>query len=204
MTGTSTDPYLTAYHEAGHAVAALVCGLRLTSITIEPDPGNPEIRGNTGVSFDKNKPTHYHFSVFAGPWAEARVQWPHHSLGSLDDGHGGGRSFRSYVFEALEGVDRDGDSVKYVDMQSGKLPDGSSFNHPDREIAQREGRPTIEVVADRERRWSRHLEKRCWPIIIPTVAGMLLGGSTDVDAITATVRWLWGTAGNTALLDPDV
>lgn len=87
-------------------------------------------------------------------------------------------------------------------MQSGTLPDGSSFSHPDRDIAQHDGRPTIEVVADREQRWSQYLEKRCWPIIIPTVAGILLGGSTDVDAITDIVRWLWDMAGNSAFLDP--
>lgn len=204
MTGPSTDLYLTAYHEAGHAVAALVCGLQLTSITIAPNPANPKVRGNTGISFDRDKPRQYHLSVLAGPWAEARIRWPHHSLGSLDDKLSGGRSFRNYLFEALKEVDRDGDAVEYFNMESGTLPDGSSFTPPDREIAQSVGRSTTEVVADRERRWSQHLEKRCWPNIIPTVAGMLLGGSTDVNAIKQIVEWLWGAAGNTAPLDPDL
>lgn len=94
--------------------------------------------------------------------------------------------------------------MKYFDLEEGRFPDGSRFDPPAHGIAEREGRRLFEVVIDREQRWSRHLEQRCWPII-PTVAEMLLNGSTDVDEITATVRRLWDAAGNpTAFLDRPV
>jgi hypothetical protein len=44
-----------------------------------------------------------------------------------------------------------------------------------------------EVIAKRGQEWSRQLEEHCWPVI-RTVAGMLLDGCTDVDAITGAVR----------------
>jgi hypothetical protein len=43
------------------------------------------------------------------------------------------------------------------------------------------------VIAERGQEWSRQLEEHCWPVI-RTVAGMLLDGCTDVDAITGAVR----------------
>lgn len=176
------DP--TAHHEAGHAVAALVRGGVLISITIHPTPEHPEYAGKTNFTVDE--PSYFHFAVYAGPWAEARSQWPQDSLNSLDDEDDDGRPFRDYVRHAFDVIDRDGDSVKYFELEEGILPHGTTFKPLAPLIAEFERRPIFEVVADREQEWSRRLEEH-WPTI-RTVAGMLLDGSTDVDAITAAVR----------------
>jgi hypothetical protein len=136
------DRYLTAHHEAGHAVAALVCrGGKLISITIDPPPKHPEYAGDTNVKVER--PPDLHFAVYAGPWAEARSQWTRDNLDSLDDEDDHGRPFRCYVRKAFDVINRDGDSVKYFELEEGRLPDGKRFEPPARSIAQRQRRSTL-------------------------------------------------------------
>ena len=63
------DRRLTAYNEAGHAVAAMMRGGTFVSITIEPD-GDRD--GCTSVEVDTYDMA---FVAFAGVWAEARAHW---------------------------------------------------------------------------------------------------------------------------------
>lgn len=175
---------LTAHHEAGHAVAALACGGGLISITIGPTREHPEYAGNTGVRVEKW--WHLPFVVYAGPWAEARSQWTRDSLDSLDGEDDDGRPFRDYVREAFD-VNRDGDLDKYEQLEEGILPDGTRSEPPTARMAQFSGRPRDEVIAERGQECSRQLEEHCWPVI-RVVAGMLLDGCTDADAITEALR----------------
>jgi hypothetical protein len=92
---TSRQRYLTAFHEAGHAVAVVLRNGTVVAIAIEPEPGETHY-GAT----DHHGPTWANpFIAYAGPWAEARVQWPDIEISSTDD-HG--RSFGDYVRAAFE------------------------------------------------------------------------------------------------------
>jgi hypothetical protein len=112
--------------------------------------------------------------------------------------------FGDYLRRAFR-RNRDGDLERYQQLEEGILPDGTRFTSPTAGIAQLEGRPRFELIAEREQDWSGRLEERCWAII-GTVARMLLDGCTDVAVITATVRRLWDAAENssgpTAVPDP--
>ena len=75
--------HLTAHHEPGHAVAALMRGGgELVSVTIEP---TAEYAGHTGL---RSKPFDIAFVTYAGPWAEARAQWPAEVSLDAEDGDG--------------------------------------------------------------------------------------------------------------------
>jgi hypothetical protein len=188
LTDEPDERYLTTHHEAGHAVAAVVFGGELISVTIDPPSEHPERAGNTEVRMDK--PWDLHIVVYAGPWAEARFQWPRDSVDSLDEQDDDGRLFRDYVREAFDVIDRDGDLEKYQQLEKGIRPDNDErFTPPAIGIAELEGRPLDEVIDERNQKWSRQLEEHCWSII-RIVAGMLLDGCTDVDVITAAVRRL--------------
>jgi hypothetical protein len=167
---------LTAHHEAGHAVAVVLAPTgELISITIDPTPerfGNTEFRAK---SWEHQRIT------FAGPWAEARCRW---TPESLDDQDGNGLKFCYYLRGAFS-RNRDGDLERYQQLEEGILPDGTRFTSPTAGLAQLQGRPRVELIAEREQTWSRELEER-WPLI-RRVAGMLLDGCTDVAAITAAV-----------------
>ncbi|MDT5410935.1 MAG: hypothetical protein QOG14_3155 [Mycobacterium sp.] len=84
---------LTAYHEAGHAVAVLMRGGgQLHSIDIGE---TADYRGYTHFSakvFDTA------FITFAGPFAEARALWP---LDDLDGEDENGKTFDDYVRDAF-------------------------------------------------------------------------------------------------------
>lgn len=62
--------YLTACHEAGHAVAAVLRGGTFFSISIDRSTMHD---GITHAGCDQR---HIDFVLYAGPWAEARAQWP--------------------------------------------------------------------------------------------------------------------------------
>jgi hypothetical protein len=166
------ERYLTAHHEAGHAVVALMRGGELTSISIDcSDPcttaGHPTTK-HAGYTGFRAEPWDIQFATYAGPWAEARCQWNQDSLHGEDDD---GRVFGLYVIGAWR-VNRDGDYDKYVLLEEGILPDGTRFDMP------------TTLIAEREEAWDFQLEKLCWPVI-RTVARLLMQGCTDVAAITA-------------------
>lgn len=175
---------LTAHHEAGHAVAALACGGGLISITIGPTPEHPEYAGNTGVRVEKW--WHLPFVVYAGPWAEARSQWTRYSLDSLDDEDDDAvRSVTTSAWRSTSTVTVTSTSTSSWRKGYFRTARGPSRRPP--EWLKFSGRPRDEVIAERGQGWSRQLEELCWPVI-RVVAGMLLDGCTDVDAITRAVR----------------
>ncbi|WP_131811670.1 hypothetical protein [Mycolicibacterium peregrinum] len=131
------------HHEAGHAVAALM--------TVVGDLDGPVSAWNvagrgTGnakiTGWVTSEPAQAAFVFYAGPWAEARVQWQQPTLEDLDDIDANGRSFRETVTAAfLEGVGGTSDLAFYTEMAR---IDSS--------------------IPEREPDWSRELE-RAWPVI---------------------------------------
>ncbi|MEY8015270.1 hypothetical protein [Mycobacterium servetii] len=149
---------LTAYHEAGHAVAAAMRGGgELRSITIEPSAA---YLGHTGF---RCKPCDTAFVTYAGPWAEARVQWP---LPSLDGEDEDGASFEDYVAAAfLRNAGGDGEDYRHA-CEADQALLGERF---------------AELVATREQFWGfRELDEH-WPAV-QAVAQLLIAGAAPTDA----------------------
>lgn len=143
------------HHEAGHAVAALMTvdaeldGPVSASVVAGQGAGNAKI-----ARWVIPEPTQAAFIFYAGPWAEARVQWPRPALSRLDDTDANGRSFHETVTAAFkEGVHFGGasDLAMYTE-QVGVDPN----------------------IPAREQDWSCELE-RAWPVI-ETLANALRDG----------------------------
>lgn len=81
--------YSTACHEAGHAVAAVMRGGTFFSISIDPTVTYDGTTHMQCASCDTE------FVIYAGPWAEARADWPPGL--SLDAVAADGRTFAQYV-----------------------------------------------------------------------------------------------------------
>jgi hypothetical protein len=83
---------LTAYHEAGHAVAAgMRGGSELRSVTLHATPG-------AGLTVHRSHGWDHGFIAYAGVWAEARASWPLADLTGCDDD---GLTFDDYVAGVL-------------------------------------------------------------------------------------------------------
>jgi hypothetical protein len=148
---------LTAHHEAGHAVAALMRGGgELRSITIEPTAA---YQGHTGY---RGKPCDSAFVTYAGPWAEARAQW---ALATLEDEDDDGCTFEDYVTAAfLRNADGDGEQYRRAQEADAALY-GPEFGH---------------LAYGREEHWSRELEES-WPAV-QQLAAMLMDGPVSAEA----------------------
>ncbi|GJJ21958.1 hypothetical protein [Mycolicibacterium mageritense] len=133
------------HHEAGHAVAALMTvvgdldGRVSATIVAGRGTGYAEI-----VHWLTREPVQAAFVFYAGPWAEARVQWQQPALEGLDDTDANGRSFRETVAAAFRDAAHFGgtsDLALYTELS------------------------TIDSsIPEREPYWSRELE-RAWPVI---------------------------------------
>jgi Peptidase M50B-like len=163
------DRYLTACHEAGHAVAALMSGGRITSITIDP---TLQCRGRTSgrcTSFDNM------FVIYAGPWAEARAQWrkPMLDEDGVDDD---GCTFRNRIAVAFE-ASADGDGAEYLRARKTDPLEMA------RSTDQRKTVVGLELpdIFDREKLWSRELEC-AWPVIEHMADRLLAGPLSTADA----------------------
>ncbi|BBX02279.1 hypothetical protein BST36_30365 [Mycolicibacterium moriokaense] len=82
------DLSVTAHHEAAHAVAVVMTGSTLVSVSIR------STRSRHGGTAWRGERCHAAFVAYAGAWAEARFQWRGHSLDALDDS---GLSFDDHV-----------------------------------------------------------------------------------------------------------
>lgn len=144
---------ITAHHEAGHAVAAVMRGgSTLTSITLQDD--------HSGITWHRGKPTDGPFIAYAGPWAEARHSWPEgvpldgqdDEWLTFDDYVAGVFLHQSGDLEALRPHD---EQVQQLRAQGVDVPGGYAV-------------------------WDHELE-RVWPVV-REVAGRLLDGETLTDA----------------------
>jgi hypothetical protein len=145
---------VTAHHEAGHAVAAVMRGAgELRSVTIER---TDEYLGHTGF---RGKPCDSAFVTYAGPWAEARAQWPHPTLDGEDDD---GCIFGDYVTGAfLLNADGDGADYRRHCADDGALLGGHAH-----------------LLGSREDVWSYELERQ-WPVIQQIAMRLLAGEAID-------------------------
>jgi hypothetical protein len=152
--------HLTAHHEAGHAVAALMRGGgELVSVTIEP---TAEYAGHTGL---RSKPFDIAFVTYAGPWAEARAQWP--AEVPLDAEDGDGCVFDDYILAAWW-ANATGDLAEYkrrCEADAELLGDHAHLLHL------------------REETWCRELDDR-WPAI-QQIAKLLMSRPVDDDEVRA-------------------
>jgi hypothetical protein len=160
---TTEERRVTAHHEAGHAIAALMRGGgEVTSITIDPTADYMGCAGVRSKSFDTP------FIIFAGPWAEARCQWTGDTLDGLDDD---GCEFIDHVTAAFMS-NSDGDGTVY----------GEALEHDVYELARRSGflaEGGMEV--DRETAWSEELE-RMWPVVQLLAERLLIGAVSGQEA----------------------
>lgn len=137
-------------------------GGELLSVTIEP---GGDYLGRTWHRTKVCAPGDRMFVTFAGPWAEARCQWP---LPSLDGEDTEGAIFDDYLLAAWMRA-ADGDHDVYEDMRAHDVGDRIV-------IAEHLGITPGELRDREERGWADELEQ-AWPVI-QQVAGMLLAGET--------------------------
>jgi hypothetical protein len=153
---TADQRSVTAHHEAGHAVAVVMRGGgELKSITID---ATDTYLGYTGY---RGKPSDTAFIAFAGPWAEARYQWP---LPSREGEDGDGLTFDDHVVAAFL-CNTDDSNAHRKAVKADKALIGPEFAH---------------LVDNREAVWSDELE-RSWPAICE-LAEMLIAGQAVTDA----------------------
>lgn len=145
---------ITAHHEAGHAVAAVLRGgSSLTSVTLSEAHGE-------GITWGRHKPADSSFFAYAGPWAEARYAWP--ADVPLDGEDAEWLTFEDYVTGVILHQPSDAAAVAAHDQQVMDLR------------AQGLDVPAAYTV------WHDELE-RVWPAV-QQVAAWLLDGRTVTDA----------------------
>lgn len=149
-------PRLTACHEAGHAVAAVMRGGTFSSISIDPTVTTDGVTHVQCASCDRE------FVIYAGPWAEARANWPLNLSLDAVDAHG--RTFaRSIDVAFLCNADDLRQYEPSVDIPLAYLLAGVWDNGP-----------PPQVPGPRDPSWSVELESG-WPTML-SVAEMLMHG----------------------------
>jgi excisionase family DNA binding protein len=167
--------YLVAHHEAGHAVAAVMRGGgELVSITIEP---TDEYAGHTQTRL-KPWSDDAAFVTYAGPWAEARFQWPLPTLHGDDDD---GCTFEDYIIAAfLNNIDGDGKQYR-DDLDRERQGYGKHYDR-------------LVNVARREQFWSTRELEGVWPVMQSVAALLLAGDTVDHDVVDGLLDLHWGAA----------
>lgn len=178
---------LTAHHEAGHAVAAVMRGGgTFTSITITPTADCAGMTRTQVMVWDAP------FVVYAGPWAQARARW---SEPTLDDDDADGCCFEDHVFAALMENPDDFDSYR------------QHLDHPilvarydhERKMAQKHPERfdnesgSFNHIAAQEHLWTFELE-RVWPVIEQVAQALLNGTAVTPDQVDTL---LWGADDDT-------
>lgn len=164
---------LTAYHEAGHAVACVMRGGRITSITIDPDPAE----GKHGETWSHGMQHDESFVIYAGPWAETRSQWAADGLNDIRDTDDDGCTFDDRL------------TTCFIHNKA----DLASYEHYCDEIDRRWLPPQLQHSLDgREEIWSHELEQQ-WAVIHQVAQLLLLGQVVT----TEMVRVLLDSAGET-------
>jgi hypothetical protein len=138
------------HHEAGHAVAALmtVDNKLDDQLTVTATLVNGRGTGKGDLLVSGDHPVQAAFIFYAGPWAEARVQWgkPVHTL---DDTNVEGLSFREAVKAAFDdaphfGGSSDGAYYARLAVADTRVPDSEPYWTGELERAW----PVIRVLAD--------------------------------------------------------
>lgn len=136
MIGYDDERWVTACHEASHAIAARERGYQIRSITIEADAerlGYTAYRSHRGGLFDEG------FIAFAGIWGQARARWAEEPIDGID---GEGFAFDDYVAASLIENPDDANVLRQHYEQSPAM--------------------TPDVQAQAEQQWQRELEV-LWP-----------------------------------------
>jgi len=143
--GMSDEIAVITHHEAGHAVAALMTvdnqlddGFTVT-VTLVDRRGT----GNGNLRVSGDHPLQAAFIFYAGPWAEARVQWdkPVYTLDGTDDDAMAFRGMVKAAFDDAPDFGGGSDRTCYAALAN----DGP-------------------CIPDNEPYWSGELE-RAWPVI---------------------------------------
>ena len=169
---TTADPVraLTAFHEAGHAVAALMRGgSSLLSVSLSDTHGE-------GITWHRSHVWDQPFIAYAGPWAEARYEWGDRPLDDLNDD---GCTFEDELAGCLFQGGSD-DSVvidRALGLGSIAAELGLDAGNPDAVNRLRE------IAAARESVWQMELE-RAW-LAVCAVAPRLVAGETVTNAEVA-------------------
>jgi hypothetical protein len=143
------DEIAVAHHEAAHTVAALMTvNNKLDdriAVTVQTVDGGLS-GGNNKVLISGDHPVQAAFIYYAGPWAEARLQWgkPAHGLDDTDED---GTPFRRIVAEKFDfGTDSDGANYAALIQAVPSIPDNEPY-------------------------WSRQLEQ-AWPVVEKLAAAL--------------------------------
>jgi len=155
-----SERWVTACHEAGHVVACLMRGGgTFTSVTIE------RTDEYLGCTFTRLKQWDNQFVSYAGPWAEARAQWPEDlSVDDLDDE---GLGLNDYIAIALV--------ANPPDRQGYEEPTGALAIAIRKDLERDRSDEVIrQMDAARDETWDRGLESM-WPVML-SVAHMLMDG----------------------------
>ena len=169
-----TSLTVTAHHEAGHAVAAVMRGgSSLRSIDME------NAHNGHATTWHRSKPVDAPFIAYAGPWAEARYQWPDAiPLDGLDDE---GLTFDDHVAGVMLQQSEDAAAVAPNDAQyrafRQSVADMSANPPPhyDELVRSVEGSGPYDV-------WQRELV-RAWPAIQAVAARLVAGDDLEDDDV---------------------
>jgi hypothetical protein len=169
--------HTTAHHEAGHAVAALMRGGgECHGITLEPTGTHWGMtRTRTKMFVDDAA-----FSTYAGPWADARAQWP---AGLPIDEHDddGGYWFHERVTETFE--DNGDDDLENYEPAWENDPVQQAIRSG--KLTLPEGCPPM-TQEWYEAKWSRELED-VWPVIQALATRLLDVRTMTGDEVTKLV-----------------
>ncbi len=150
-----------AFHEAGHAVAAVMRGgSSLTSVSLNEHRHGAGITRFRALVFDQP------FVVWAGPWAEARHAWGDRPFDSEDED---GCILDDYVAGVFLAQPGDAEGYRLA------LRALSDLGVPDDAIATTEGI------------WAREMEG-VWPVIEAVAAALLRGEVIDDGAVRVAVE----------------
>ncbi|BBY08113.1 M50 family metallopeptidase [Mycobacterium noviomagense] len=198
MTEADDERLLTAHHEAGHAVAALLRGGgELKSMTIEPTADY------AGCTWSRSKAVDRAFIVYAGPWAEARVRWNGPTLDDFDED---GLDFNDHLMTAF--LRNPDDRAAYKEAGGG----GDPFQHTIGQMLPSAGSADRDSLADflrqqaaqlgidmahPEQVWTAELE-RVWPAICEVAALLVDGQAVDHDTVQAAIKRMHSGATDSA------
>lgn len=163
MTDVDTEQRrLAAFHEAGHAIAAVSRGgSSLRSVNLGTTHGE-------GLTLFRAKGFDAGFIAYAGPWAEARTQWGDEPKEDLNEE---GVSFSDYVMGVILSQPDDASIIAAAERAFQSMLEGS-------------GEARALTIA-RSEHWGWELE-RAWQAI-DALAAVLLSGASINDQIVRTL-----------------